>query len=109
MALQDSVLSIKDKTSFADNHASFNGGAIWIFNPIELKIINSTFTANVAEFGSGGAVSVTGGNSQTRKYVGCSFKRNQAVDGGALHFYAGVGADEIVDSIFSENFAGTPD
>lgn len=104
MYLSSLVLSMEGNISFTENQASRAGGALAIVNPTFLTISGAAFTANVAE--SGGAVSMAAVENRERRFTGCSFKGNEAVDGGGMYLYTSAGYETIEHSTFSGNLGG---
>ena len=93
-------------TTFADNTAINDGGAIYMYNSrpgLEAKITNCTFRNNTAT-SKGGAVS----SDAIMRIERCSFANNSALYGGAIynrHLPAGMNTTNIINSGLENNTA----
>lgn len=106
MHLDTSGVFLKEKSLFVENTACNAGGALSIVNPTDVEIGGASFISNKAEFGGGGAVSMTAAKDDSRGFMKCTFEGNEAVDGGALYLYTSAGEETVVESTFSGNIAG---
>lgn len=79
------------------------GGAMAVFSPESLDMSGVTFRSNFAEYG--GAVLAVSTVNSSKEFQGCVFEDNTATDGGALFFYTSAGTDNIVNCVFTGNFA----
>jgi len=77
--LEDMFGDISDST-FINNSATYDGGAVLIFANNPANILNSQFIGNVAQEGGGGAVYALGLGS----IVGSRFVDNRSITGGAV-------------------------
>ncbi|WP_458406316.1 Ig-like domain repeat protein [Methanobrevibacter sp.] len=99
----NSTESIINNSVFNYNHAINNGGAVdW--NASSGKLLNSNFTGNYVEDGSGGAVFV-GADGRSGHIINSRFIDNSAIigRGGAVDWYAQSG--DLRDSYFKNNTA----
>lgn len=86
-------------SSFVNNHADGNGGAIGgSAYSSNNKIINTIFTGNTAQYG--GALDWNSGNNTI---IGSTFSRNTAENGGSINW--GGNDAKIIDSVFEYNNA----
>lgn len=96
-------------TSFVENSAVLDGGAISLTDPIEVYIVGASFVSNQALFG--GAVSLASTIPTTGGLQRCRFETNDASNGGALYLSTAGTSDTglplfVEDSVFRHNIAG---
>jgi predicted outer membrane repeat protein len=98
-------IEIRDST-FANNYAYRQGGAVWILVRGSGRIVNSTFTANAASqagsdrVGQGGALIVSNGVIDV---VNATFAHNFATFQGGALFAGGSATVSLANAIFYEN------
>lgn len=97
------LVAVVQKT--APIHASNPGGAVFV-NGGTLVVEYSLFVGNSAD-SVGGAIAKFDSTGTTR-IVGCTFDRNKAGEGGAIHLWNPGASVMIADTIFSKNEAVGP-
>ena len=94
--INNSKATIKN-VIFNNNHAIYNGGAIWNFNKSNLTLVNCLFFNNISEKNVGGAI--YNDYLSQLDIVNCTFYENTAkTNGGAIYAYKS--KLNIVNSIF---------
>ncbi|MEO1645379.1 MAG: hypothetical protein AAFR67_09350, partial [Chloroflexota bacterium] len=102
-AIYNAGTLILNDTTFTNNNADDEGGAVYNHNNADLTVTNSTFTYNTVQVDDGGAID----NHGTVTITNSTFEYNDAVgdDGGALWNDTG-STMSITDSTIQYNTAG---
>ena len=109
VAFQRSVVSILSST-FSSNTAA-TAGAVMALAVSLLRVLDSNFTRNYAQFADGGALAITGDNSVDNRAPAvisvseCYFSRNVAMANAAALSLLGSLNVDITQSSFSNNLA----
>ena len=87
-------------STFTNNNATYDAGAIYTGGSANCNVINSTFTGNKAT-NWGGAIRIQNGNGNV---INSTFTNNKAKSGGAIYLS---GANNVINSTFTENNASS--
>lgn len=105
LSLSDPSLPSAKSVVFSENTATSSGGALSTWEAGLLKINDTRFASNTAEFG--GAVFIGSAQAVQAEFSGCIFEDNTAVDGGAVFLHTTpAGGGRFTASVFRGNLAG---